>query len=292
MTKESRSFECISYKMVQGLDLQLFVVKPPDWHPQDKRMAIMWIHGGGWKGGTPEMMLPQCHYFANRGIVSFSLQYRLLPNESDGTTHGKIGMAHSIHDCIEDCTAAIRYLRTHAEVLGIDPDRIVAAGDSAGGYLAICLATMTDLEERQELDLPVSSKANCVVSCNGIAGLTRKWKYIIPELPYEDEENSGLNAEELWLKRHQNAKLSSPLFQIRSGQPPMLIMHGLKDEVVVPEDAYELYEAYLKAGNTAELVLYPDLEHAFILYDYSATTEQVEQALATIHQFISSYMAS
>ncbi len=269
MTKENRDFESIPYKKVHGLDLQLFIVKPPGWHPQDKRMAIMWIHGGGWRSGTPEMMLPQCNYFAKRGIVSFSLQYRLLPNESEGTKHGQIGMAQTIHDCIEDCTSAIRYLRTHAEEMGIDPDRIAAAGDSAGGYLAMTLL----------------SKVNCVVSCNGIAALTRKWKYIIPELPH-DGENSRLNETELWLKRHQSAKLLSPLFQIRSGQPPMLIMHGLKDDVVAPEDAYELYEAYRKAGNKAELVLYPNLKHAFILYDYSATTEEVEQALMTIHQFV------
>ncbi len=100
------------------------------------RPAVLWIHGGGWTGGWPEMFLPAVEYTASQGSVGFTLQYRL---GSDGPA-------------VEDVEAALVWIRRNAKELGVDPQRIIAAGDSAGGHLALALGTVT--RERANAILP------------------------------------------------------------------------------------------------------------------------------------------
>ena len=91
----------------------------------------MYFHAGAFLTGGREFGAGTLSWLAEQGLVGISVGYRLT---SDAQGRGIAG-------CIESAWAALRYVRAHADELGIDPSRVVAMGDSAGGLLALALAT-------------------------------------------------------------------------------------------------------------------------------------------------------
>jgi acetyl esterase len=118
-----------TYKNTSHRALRLEVDYPPGWLPGDRRPAVVFFHGGGFKSGGPDHFARQGRYLADRGMVSVRPEYRLTPEGVE------------IPDCLEDAISAMRWVRRNAEELGVDPDRIAVGGGSAGGYLAAALAT-------------------------------------------------------------------------------------------------------------------------------------------------------
>lgn len=198
------------------------------------RPAILWIHGGGWAGGRPEMFLPAVEQTAAEGAVGFTVKYRL----------GKVGPA------VEDVEAALVWIRQHASELGVDPQRIVAAGDSAGGHLALALGTLT------------KERANAVVAFNPVPDLTGKW-----------QERAGTAAD---------ARRLSPLFHIDDRTPPVLLLHGTQDTVVPHSDS----ERFHKAHRRSKLQLYPGSGHAFVVPGHTATSREIQRAMADSFQWL------
>jgi len=222
-------------------DLKLFYFTTPDWKTSDRRTAVVWIHGGGWTSGTADVFYPAARYFAARGAVSFSISYRLL--KADGPTVG---------DGIEDCKSAIRFIRAHAAEFGIDPQRVVVAGDSAGGHLAACLGTLDGFDAAGD-DLKISARANVMVLFNPIVDLTDGgWLRSAVGGKFLTDKKLPVLAtpENLTL-----ARSLSPLFHVHSNQPPTLLMHGLDDTIVSPDQARQFAAAMTAAGNRCELVL-------------------------------------
>ncbi len=256
-----------SYRNDCGEPLRLTVVKPPNWHSSDRRTAIVWIHGGAWKHGALELVLPNCRYGARQGMVSFGVQYRLIGAAADGRERA------TLEDCIADCRAALRHIGEFAERYGVHPERIVVAGDSAGGYLAACLGLQYE---------EAGVRPAAIINCNGISDLTRKWKHAL----IEDE--GAYPTEQQWFGLHERAKRLSPIHHVTGGRPPMLLIHGLEDRVVEPEDSVALYEAMLKAGNEAQLLLLPNKKHAFILYDYLYALDEVDETMRLIDSYLQS----
>ena len=117
--------DSVVYKTVGDRELKLFLDKPADWKAGDRRPALLFFFGGGWVGGKTGQFLAQSKYFATRGIVGLRAEYRVIPKGDPGPPTV----------CCEDAKSAMRYVRAHATELGIDPDRIGAAGGSAGGHL-------------------------------------------------------------------------------------------------------------------------------------------------------------
>jgi acetyl esterase len=152
---QARVEESVYKKTPQG-DLKIYVHFPPGWTAQDKRPAIVFFFGGGWTSGTLEQFRPQAEYLAQRGMVTARADYRVKSRH--GATPDK---------CVEDAKSAVRWLRTHAARLGIDPQRIVAAGGSAGGHIAACTATIPGFEAADE-DLSISSRPSLLVLFNPV----------------------------------------------------------------------------------------------------------------------------
>lgn len=265
--------EVFIYKEINGSALKLLMLRPDKWSSGDRRTAVVWIHGGGWGSGDPEVFIPHCRYLSRRGAVAFSVQYRLTNADSG------VGVA----DCLMDCRAAIRYIREQSARFGIDPARIVVAGDSAGGHLAACLGTSIGAEEADTED--EYSRVNAVIICNGIVDMTMKWRDVLQAvgaLPAGKESE----AIQEWFAIREQARQLSPLYHVHSGLPPVLIMHGLQDQTVSPEQSVRYYEAQLACGNTATLVLFPQSKHAFVLFDYTAAVEETMLALGEIDAFL------
>jgi acetyl esterase/lipase len=107
-------------------------------------------------GGRFEQFEPQASHLARRGMVAARADYRVK------SRHGV-----TPKECVEDAKSAVRWMRAKASVLGVDPDRIVAAGGSAGGHLAACAAFAPGLEANEE-DARISSKPNALVLFNPV----------------------------------------------------------------------------------------------------------------------------
>lgn len=254
---DQRPVETIVYKQVGGLDLRLLVCKPDSWAPGQRRAAMLWVHGGGFTGGKPEAFLPHMKYSAARGAVAFGVQYRLMkpPKLDDETKRQAFLDGPSLADCIADCADAVRYLRAHAAELGVAPDRISAIGDSAGAYLAASLCTLVEPEAR----------ANAVIACSSISDLT-----------------TGFGPD--YIKPDEDANALSPLFRIPADAPPFLILHGANDWL--KDEPARFYDALQKNDIDCELKTYALGRHAFIVYGYSATDEQITRALLDLDAFL------
>ena len=221
----------VVYKVVEGDDLELHVFSPSGRKPGERRPAIVFFFGGGWVGGTPAQFYPHSRYFALRGMVAISAQYRTR------NSHGTDPFA-----CIADGKSAIRWVRAHAAELGVDPGRIVAGGGSAGGHVAASTALLQGLDEAGE-DLSISSRPQALILFNPVIDTTEK----------------GYGAEKLGTRQIE----ASPVHHVRSGLPPAIVFHGTAD-TTVPFENVERFRAFMaRAGNRCTLVPYEGRAHGF-----------------------------
>ena len=133
------------YKVSGGQPQELEVYFPSGWDPSKNRApGVMMFHGGGWSGGNLSQFRYACQYFASRGLVAATANYRMLTAESkkslpEGESRKRV--------CIIDAKSAIRWMKQHAAELGVDPKRIIVGGGSAGGHLAVLANINTDLND-------------------------------------------------------------------------------------------------------------------------------------------------
>ena len=136
-------------------------------------------------------------------------------------------------ECVQDGKSAIRWVRSHAKELGIDPDKIVAAGGSAGGHVAVCTGIIEGHENKDE-DLSASSVPNAMVLFNPVLDTTEK----------------GFGAERFAPDRQTEI---SPNHHIHAGIVPTILFHGTADKTVPFENAETFAKLMKEAGNTCEL---------------------------------------
>jgi len=241
------------YKRVDGKDLHLYVLEPKQGSAKAKP-AIIFFHGGGWVAGQAGQFNVQAHEAAAGGMVAIEVQYRLI----HGTESPKV--------CVEDAKSAVRWVREHATELGIDPNRIVEAGGSAGGYLA-AFATMVPGWNDPHDDLSVSAKADLLILYN----------------PVIDNSPSGYG----YKRFGDTYQRYSPFFYATPLTPPMLIMSGMNDKL--------MHEAVLKtfrdrleaAGVPCDLILYPGAGHGFFNYPpHLKETTDAMLAFLRKHQYL------
>ncbi|MEQ8786575.1 MAG: alpha/beta hydrolase fold domain-containing protein [Pirellulaceae bacterium] len=243
------------YKRVGDRELYLHIFQPVDRQATDKRPCFLVIHGGGWTGGVPRRMYPFADHFARLGMVGVSLEYRLL-NARQGTT---------VFDCVKDGRSAVRYLRSHAEELGIDPEQIVVSGGSAGGHVAVSTALFDGVDEEGEA-ADVSCAPNALV-------------LLFPVIDTSAEGYGQKKIGDRW-------KELSPVHHVRRGLPPTLIFHGTGDTVTPFAGAKAFHEAMLEAGNRCQLDVHEDGRHGYLMFDrdlYNATLAKTEAFLKSLN---------
>jgi acetyl esterase len=267
----------VVFKSVGGQKFSLFRFPPADAPATGPRPALVFIHGGGWMAGDADIFFPHARYFASRGLSAFSVEYRLL----------KADPGSSFNDGYADCASAVRYLRAHAVELGVDPKRVAVLGDSAGGHLAAALGTRAGADDSND-DVSISAAPDAMILCNPIVDMTDAgWvKYVIggPALAKRPRPEDLVPSE----AHREEARRCSPLFQVRPGQPPALLIHGLDDRVVLPGQARAFAEAAKKAGNRCDLRLIEGANHAFILANYTAPEATVVAAICAADRFLGS----
>jgi acetyl esterase/lipase len=251
--------ESVVIKTVGGQDVKLEFFRPQGVEKSERRPAILWVHGGAWVGGTTEATTPHARYFASRGMFAANVAYRLA-------TPDKVTVA----DCLADCRAAVRYLRDHAEKLGIDPARIAVAGDSAGGHLAASLGTLPDAD--------VSSRPDAMLLYNPIVDMTEDdWiRYAVGGEALANKKSPRPSA----LEDVALALALSPVFHVTAGQVPSILLHGRADHVVKVSQAERFAEASRSVGSRCDLVIYEDnIGHAFVLAGYKYPEPVVVEAI-------------
>jgi len=222
----------ITYKTLENTNLSLHVFYPEGHQVTDQVPVVVFFFGGGWVGGSPKQFYEQSRYFAQKGILAISAEYRV--NKTHGTTP---------FDAVTDAKSAIRWVRQHAEELGVDPNKIVAAGGSAGGHLAACAGLIEGYEAADE-DAIISSKPNAMILYNPVFDTT--------------EKGYGMN------KVGKNKKTAiSPNHHIKKGIVPTLVFHGKADKTVPFENAERFNLLMNEAGNDCRLESYEGEEHGF-----------------------------
>lgn len=284
--RDTRAVSTCVYKQVGDQDLRLLVCKPDGWQAGQKRPAMVWIHGGGWVAGEPELFLPHMKYSAARGAVALGVQYRLLRSpghkhdkeksqeENRGLREAKLQAfleGPSLFDCVADVQDAIRYIRKHAEELGVDPNRVTMIGDSSGAHLACCAETLAGNDARP----------NAVVACSAVTDLTSGFglNSVKPTDGYDYDDPQKDPA------RTERARRLSPIYNVKKTDTAFLVLHGARDWIKA-ERPKAFYQALRQAGNDCEFKLYDDAWHAFIVYGYTATDEQITRAILDLDAFL------
>lgn len=261
----------VAYKTVHGEPLMVSYYFPAEYQPKEKKYPVFFfVHGGGW--GGRKVFEDQVHwagdylgylarYYAKKGFVSVSIDYRLI--REDAQPDG-----YQLMDLYEDCMDALSFVAGHAREDGIDPERAVLLGESAGGYLA---AAMAAFPYRQN---PFRLRYSILV--NAITALNDGWKKAIP-LQSMHPLLKGLTYEERY-------RALSPVCQIGENTCPALLLHGTADTVVLPHHAEDYRARLQKAGGTAEIYWLPNTGHAFLLVEYVKEPTAAFAAIAKIDE--------
>jgi acetyl esterase/lipase len=245
--------EDVIYQTVGRQPMRLDVYVPPDTSlpaaSGERRTAVLVIHGGSWVGGSkrsfrPDARNPLVSGLAENGYVVIAVDYRLA-------RPGFPGWQASLDDLRE----AVRWTHRNAGVLGIDPDRIVALGQSSGAHLAALLGTLPDPAD----PVGASSRVHAVVNFYGPSDLNRL---------AESRSRLAHDPTRVFLgddptQFRARADHASPINHVSPDDAPMLLFHGTDDGWVPREQSERLAEALRKAGVSHHLIMVDGAAHGF-----------------------------
>jgi acetyl esterase/lipase len=214
---------------------------------------VVFIHAGGWHTLDKGKAAQHALFLLNHGYAVASINYRL--------SQEAVFPAQ-----IEDCRAAIRFLRTHAAMYRIQPGHIGIWGASAGGHLAALLGTSTaaDFSTSPAQVAPLgkvdeSARVQCAIDWYGPSDFTQLMGSKAMKTDHAAIALLGPHASEEDLMA--KARWASPITYVRSDNPPFLIEHGDADPTVPVEQSHALADALHKVGVEATLKEMPGSGH-------------------------------
>jgi acetyl esterase len=227
----------VVYKTTPQGDLKINLYFPKDWKASGHRAAIVFFFGGGFVSGNPSQFTTTAEYFASRGLVAASAEYRI------GNVH------HTPPEkCAEDAKSAVRWLRVNARRLGIDSKRVIAGGGSAGGTISAFAAYNTVYEPEGE-DASISSTPDALVLYNPALGFPA---------------DTGRLGEERKKQGEQRVKEVGAFianWKVTKGGPPAILFFGTED--YLQEKAREFAKQLIAAGTRAEFYTAEGQGHGF-----------------------------
>lgn len=267
--------ETLVYGRADGLDLRAERYFPRR-QASHVGKAVAMVHGGAWTANdrhTPEVI---CRQLAGAGFSVFSLDFR----------DGRNGR----HPCaVQDIAAAIRYVRTRADALGIDAERIGLIGSSSGGHLALLSAIQPDIpahrgtpvlidgEERDAAE--VSASVCCVAALWPVSDPLLRYRYAI-----DAERDELVAAHRRYYRDEAHMRQASVQRILQAGEaealPPLLLVQPGEDANVPRQMTLALVREYQDAGGELRYLFYPGLPHAFA-YQASPETTRLGEEIQT-----------
>ncbi|MFA9218110.1 MAG: alpha/beta fold hydrolase [Sphingomonadaceae bacterium] len=234
-----------------ALDLYL-----PATAPSAAMPVVLLVHGGGWRYGYRSEFAPLAVRLAQRGVAAATISYRLA---------GEAPYPAAMHDV----RAAVRWVRSHAAQFGIDGQRVVLAGGSAGGQIA-SLAGVTgalpefDAPQLEPAQRAVSSAVQAIVNIDGLSDLT------LPAARVYEDDPGKLSSLGLWLGGRYAEQVgrwreASPIQYVRAGMPPILFIDSAQPRFALGRD--QMRAAMAQAGVSSRLLMLPETPHSFWLFD-------------------------
>jgi len=263
----------LDLQYVAGTDaaqmLDLFV---PETREESPRPLLIWIHGGGWRKGSRNP--GHAIHFVSRGYIVAGIGYRF-------------SQVAKWPAQIQDCQAAIRWLRANAPDYGIDRDRIGVWGSSAGGHLCSMLGTAGGKNAFEPVggNTDESDRVQAVCSYCGPTNFRT-----VRAQSESDAEVKTLVSFDNWTDPYSNLigalvgqnpaaeDAASPTHHVRRDtlNPPFLLVHGTADQHVPFAQARELADLLQKHGVDAHLHPLPGGDHKTAMYYASETLDLVQ----------------
>lgn len=227
----------VVFASIGAKELQLDLFLPDS--PAGKLPVVVWIFGGAWRTNNRLRQEGQAAWLATKGYAVAAIDYRL---SSEALFPAQI----------EDCKAAVRWLRANAAKYGLDSSRIGAWGESSGGHLASLLGVTGGVKELEggSGNLDQSSRVKAVVDFFGPTDFLQMEKAALAGGTNHDSPNSP---ESLVIggpiqENREKVARANPLTYVAKGSPPFLIVHGDRDPLVPCNQSEILFEALQKAG--------------------------------------------
>ena len=222
---------------------------------------VVWVHGGGWQANSKSNCLPALLLPA-RGYALASINYRL-------TDAGPFPIQ------IEDCRAAVRWLRANAAKYRVDPDKIGAWGPSAGGHLVALLGTAADEKQWDNVGqyVGVSTRLQAVCDYYGPTDFLAAIEAGVTDAT--DAKLLGGPPNE----KRDVAKKASPVTYVSRDDPPFLIVHGDLDRTVPLEQSQILFDKLKLAGVDATLLVVKNGKHGNWGSDVEPDQQQIRDAV-------------
>lgn len=251
----------------RGTEADLFFPENPG---EGLSPAIVFLHGGSWRFGSPRQF-----YFQAIELVK-RLKFAALCVDYTKSAEARFPEA------VVDAKCAIQWLRMNKNSYSIDPVRIAVCGGSSGANIAAMAATTAN---SRDYTIPavyagISSGCNAAILFNGEYDM---WDLV--------ERGSLLEAMAAYLGGSpedvpDRYSENSPLKNIDAGAPPALLLHGMEDSCVSYKQSLTYYQRLLDYGVTAKLLTYPGKDHAWFNNepDRSITLREVENFLALVFQ--------
>ena len=229
--------------------------------------AILFIHGGGWRGGSREQWHEVANAFASKGYFAASAGYRFAPE-------------WKFPSQVEDARLMMAFMRTGAARYGYRANAIAAAGSSSGAHLVGMLATIAPEDPLGATDELVmrDTRPDAAVCYCPVATLIGGERHTAEDAKMIRDfigKREG-RAPELY-------RLASPIERVKGGEPPFLFLHGDSDKLVPAWHSTRMAERLVAAGGKAEVVIFPGVEHGF---GYGVTTEAQKASIEHIRRFL------
>jgi acetyl esterase/lipase len=269
----------IVYKTVDGQKLDMIFFEPQNGPPGEKAPWMLFVHGGGWRGGNKYNVLRSAFSgtlktLTESGIACFAIEYRLTRNHV------------TAYDSVVDCKDAARFLLKNASAYNLDPERYGVWGGSAGGHLSLMTALGKEADFKGDDALagtPLDFK--CAASCYPLTSLINP--DVLKESKFENPEVLRHVLDGLFSEKPELARLLSPTEYLSKNSPPILLLHGDNDSTLNIKNSTYMVDVAKEKGADVELLTVNGAGHSFSGKNISPSMDEINAASA---RFILSHL--
>ena len=250
----------VVYGHKDGMALTFDVLKPK---PKANGAAVLFMVSGGWVSSysPPQQTAVRFKDLLDKGFTVIAVRHGSSPK-------------YVIPEIVADVRRAVRFIRHNAKQWGIDPNRLGVFGGSAGGHLSLVLATASDEGDPTAKDdfMKESDRVASVVAYFppvDLRPLARGIRTAAPTEGARPERFPALNFEK------EKAPDYSPIVHVSADDPPALLIHGDKDELVPLSNSKSIYEAFQQKNVKTQLIVIEGAGHGF-------TGDNAKRAMAAV----------